>query len=66
MPPTARRLRSLVPLRVGQKMTYLYAFGDNRKFEVTLEQVDRDRVVRKPVVLETHGEPPEQYPTWKE
>jgi len=53
-------------LRVGQKMTYLYDFGDNWEFDVTLEEVDRAKVVKEPVVLETHGEPPEQYPAWEE
>jgi hypothetical protein len=51
-----------VPLRVGQKMTYLYDFGDNWEFEVTLEQVDRAQAVKKPCVLEMHGALPEQYP----
>ncbi len=55
-----------VPLRVGQKMTYLYDFGDNWEFDVTLEQVDRDHAVKKPRVLEMHGSPPEQYPNWDE
>jgi len=55
-----------VPLRVGQKMTYLYDFGDNWEFEVTLEQVDRDHAVEKPRVLEMHGSPPEQYTNWDE
>jgi hypothetical protein len=53
-----------VPLRVGQTMTYLYDFGDNWEFEVTLERVDPDRAVKKPVLLEMHGKPPEQYPRW--
>ena len=54
------------PLRVGQKMTYLYDFGDNWEFEVTLEQVDRDQTIKKLRVLEMHGSPPEQYPNWDE
>lgn len=53
-----------VPLRVGQGMNYLYDFGDNWEFDVTLEGVDPDRAVEKPVLLETHGKPPEQYPSW--
>jgi hypothetical protein len=55
-----------VPLRVGQKMTYLYDFGDHWEFEVTLEQVDQDKAVKKLRVLEMHGNPPEQYPNWDE
>jgi hypothetical protein len=53
-----------VPLRVGQGMNYLYDFGDNWEFDVTLEGVDPDKAVKKPVLLETHGKPPEQYPSW--
>ena len=53
-----------VPLRVGQRMTYLYDFGDNWEFDVTLEQVAPDSAVGKPVLLEMHGNPPEQYPRW--
>ncbi|MBS3919560.1 MAG: plasmid pRiA4b ORF-3 family protein [Deltaproteobacteria bacterium] len=55
-----------VPLRVGQKMTYLYDFGDNWEFEVTLEQVDRAEAVKKPRILEMHGSPPKQYSRWDE
>ena len=51
-----------VPLRVGQRMTFLYDFGDQWAFDVTLEQVEPERVVQEPVILEAHGEPPEQYP----
>jgi len=55
-----------VPLRVGQRMTYLYDFGDNWEFDVTLEQVAPDSAVGKPALLEMHGNPPEQYPRWDE
>jgi len=63
-PWTAEVLVGDVPLRVGQTMTYLFDFGDNWKFGVTLEQIDPDMDIDKPVILESHGEPPEQYPTW--
>jgi hypothetical protein len=53
-----------VPLRVGQRMNYLYDFGDNWEFDVILEGVDLERAVKKPVLLEKHGKPPEQYPRW--
>lgn len=54
-----------VPLRVGQAMTYLYDFGDNWEIKVTLGRIDPvDPSIKAPVVLEEHGEPPEQYPTW--
>ena len=63
-PWTSEVLVGDVPLRVGQTMVYLFDFGDQWEFDVTLEQVDRDMVVKEPVIIETHGEPPEQYPQW--
>jgi hypothetical protein len=54
-----------LPLRIGQEMTYLYDFGDNWEFEVTLEQVDLDKKIEKPVLLERHGKPPKQYPPYE-
>ena len=53
-----------VPLRIGQTMTYLFDFGDQWEFDVTLEQVDPKMDIDEPVILESHGEPPEQYPVW--
>jgi hypothetical protein len=63
-PWTSEVLVGDVPLRVGQTMVYLFDFGDQWEFNVTLEQVDRDMVVKEPVIIEKHGEPPEQYPQW--
>ncbi|PIX21893.1 MAG: hypothetical protein COZ69_12380, partial [Deltaproteobacteria bacterium CG_4_8_14_3_um_filter_45_9] len=54
-----------LPFRIGQKMTYLYDFGDNWEFEVTLEQVELDKKIEKPVLLEQHGKPPKQYPAFE-
>ncbi len=53
-----------LPLRIGQKMTYLYDFGDNWEFEVTLEKIDLNRKIKKSIVLEKHGKPPKQYFDW--
>ncbi|MBZ0320165.1 MAG: plasmid pRiA4b ORF-3 family protein [Anaerolineae bacterium] len=50
-----------VPLRIGQTMTFLFDFGDNWEFDVVLEAVDSNRVVQVAEVIETHGDPPEQY-----
>lgn len=55
-----------LPLRIGQTMTFLFDFGDKWEFNVTLERVDPDDAAKKPVVLEMHGEPPEQYPIWND
>ena len=52
-----------LPLQPGATMTYLYDFGDHWEFDVHLERLDPvDRRMRKPRILETHGEAPEQYP----
>jgi len=50
-----------VPLPIGRTMTFLFDFGDNWQFAVTLEKVDADNVTRKPRILEKQGKPPEQY-----
>ena len=56
-----------VPLAVGQSMTYLFDFGDQWLFEVTLEQVDADKKPpQQPVILDGRGDAPEQYPSWDE
>ena len=56
-----------LPLQPGATMTYLYDFGDHWEFDVHLERLDPvDRRMRKPRILETHGEAPEQYPDWED
>ena len=55
-----------LPLPVGQAMTFLYDFGDEWEFDVTLEEISPKRTDKKPVLLESHGEPPEQYSSWEE
>jgi hypothetical protein len=55
-----------VALLVGQAMTFLFDFGDQWEFDVKLENVDPNVSVRKPKILEKHGEPPEQYPKWED
>ena len=60
-PWTSEVLVGDVPLRVGQAMTFVFDFGDWWEFDVTLERVDPDMVIERAVVLEKHGEPPDQY-----
>ena len=56
-----------VPLAVGHSMTYLFDFGDCWEFEVTLEQVDPAvKGLPEPVLIDGHGDAPEQYPSWDE
>jgi hypothetical protein len=66
-PWTSEMLIGNVPLGVGQTMTFLFDFGDQWEFDVTLERIDpQDTSVRDPIILKTHGEPPQQYPIWDE
>mgnify|MGYP000021925516 CR=1 FL=1 len=48
-----------VPLTIGQTMTFLFDFGDQWEFEVTLEAVDTDpTATQAPRVLERRGRAP--------
>lgn len=46
----------------GQKLYYLFDFGDEWKFDVDLIKIEKtDPVLLRPLIVETKGEPPEQY-----
>ncbi|MEH1919481.1 plasmid pRiA4b ORF-3 family protein [Nostoc sp.] len=52
-------------LEAGGKMTYLYDFGDNWKFDVQLETINPpDKKIKKAKILDVHGNAPQQY--WSE
>lgn len=53
-----------LPLTVGQSMTFLFDFGDSWKFDLSLEKIDEKETLKEAAVIESHGEPPEQYPSW--
>jgi hypothetical protein len=54
-----------LPLAPGQEMQLTYDFGDNWQFKVKLERIEtNDPTVKEPTLLESHGEAPEQYPSW--
>ena len=54
-------------LRPGNAMRYLYDFGDNWRFDVKLERIEPvDEKIKGSVLLESHGESPEQYAAWNE
>jgi hypothetical protein len=56
-----------IPLQPGGSMIYLFDFGDNWEFNVELERIDPiDKKMKKPRVIESFGEAPEQYPSWDE
>ena len=66
-PSTAEVLVGEIPLRPGASMEYLFDFGDMWRFDVKLERVDpADARVKKPKILEKHGEAPPQYPNLEE
>jgi hypothetical protein len=60
-------------IRIGEAMiqpatpmTFLYDFGDNWQFDVTLERIDPvDKNLKEPKIIKAHGEPPEQYRRWE-
>jgi len=53
-------------LRIGVKIEFLFDFGDNWEFDLTLESINSDEVKQVTRILETKGEAPEQYPNWDE
>lgn len=56
-----------IPLRPGASMEYLFDFGDEWRFDVKLERIDpADGRIKKPKLLEEHGEAPPQYPNMEE
>lgn len=66
-PWTSEELVGDLPLKPGRHMLYVYDFGDWWEFDVTLERIDPlDPKVQKPVILESYGDAPEQYPSWDE
>lgn len=63
-PYTDERQIGDLPLRIGQTMVFLFDFGDNWEFDVALEEVDEEKTLAKPVVLESKGAAPPQYRSW--
>ena len=52
-----------IGLTPKDQMTYIFDFGDWWQFNVQLERIDPvDPKLKKPKLLESHGEAPEQYP----
>ncbi len=54
-------------LYTGQKILYLFDYGDSWEFGVQLVKINEgDEPVKKPRVIDSKGEAPEQYPYWEE
>jgi Plasmid pRiA4b ORF-3-like protein len=62
-PPFADQVKiGDLALEPGAKMTYLYDFGDNWKFDVQLEAINPpDSKFKKAKIIEIHGDAPQQY-----
>lgn len=55
-----------LPLKPGEKMSFLFDFGDKWRFDVKLERIDPPAPrMKKPRILERHGKAPKQYPDWE-
>ena len=67
-PPFAEEVKvGTVGLAPGDAITFLYDFGDNWEFTVLLERIEpAKKNYKKPVLLESRGKAPEQYPDWDE
>ncbi len=51
-------------IRPCSKMEYIYDFGDNWKFEITLESISKrqgNKIMKKPELIKSTGKPPQQY-----
>ena len=56
-----------LPLRIGEKMEYVFDFGDHWQFTVELEKIEPPNPkFKKAKIIESHGKAPEQYPDWED
>ncbi len=56
-----------LPLRIGEKMEYVFDFGDYWQFTVELEEIQPPNPkFKKAKILEKHGKSPKQYPSWED
>jgi hypothetical protein len=50
----------------GQKIYYLFDFGDMWEFELNLIKIDKNLPLPlRPIIIEEKGEAPLQYPIWE-
>ena len=53
-----------LPLAPGMRLDFLFDFGDQWAFALHTESVNAGPALKKPRVLEKHGQAPEQYGGW--
>jgi hypothetical protein len=65
-PPYATEVKlGMAGLRERQAFLYLFDYGDEWMFKVTLTSVtESDEPLTKPKLIKSVGEAPEQYPSW--
>ena len=67
-PPFTKDVRiGDLPIRPGGRLTFVFDFGDWWEFDLALERIDPDDPeTTEPVLMETHGNAPSQYPDYDE
>jgi Plasmid pRiA4b ORF-3-like protein len=66
-PPTDEVRVGDLPLRVGDTIVYRFDFGDDWRFQLRLESIDReDMRTSYQAIIETHGKAPQQYRDWED
>jgi len=64
-PSTTQVCVGELPLQPGDRMIFLFDFGDNWEFDVQLEEIQPPNAkIKKPKILKRYGEAPSQY--WNE
>lgn len=53
-------------LKPGKKILYLFDYGDEWRFNVVLKKIDSSKKpLKAPIILESIGDAPEQYPDYE-
>ena len=56
-----------IGLYAGQKILYLFDYGDSWEFEVQLLKINEgEEPLKVPQIIDSKGKAPEQYPSWEE
>ncbi|MEI6137693.1 MAG: plasmid pRiA4b ORF-3 family protein [Mariniphaga sp.] len=56
-----------IGLYTGQKILYLFDYGDSWEFDVQLLKInEEEEPLKEPQIIDSKGEAPEQYPYWED
>jgi len=53
-----------LPIRVGQRLTYIFDFGNHWEFDVLFESFDPNKDIQGVQIIQSHGRAPKQYHSW--